>query len=73
MYWTARKPAKELTIRELLEDPITALMMRNDGVDRRSLELLLETVTTGTGVALPRSRTDPAGRQLGQVKWTTVE
>ena len=32
---------------ELLEDPVVDLVMKSDGVDRRSLELLFETVRIG--------------------------
>lgn len=32
---------------DLLEDPVVDLVMKSDGVDRRSLELLFETVRSG--------------------------
>ena len=32
---------------ELLDDPVVALVMKSDGVDRRSLELLFEQAHTG--------------------------
>ena len=32
------------TLAELIDDPLTGLVMKSDGVDRRDLELLLERV-----------------------------
>jgi hypothetical protein len=32
------------TLAELIDDPLTGLVMKSDGVDRRELELLLEQV-----------------------------
>ena len=32
------------SLAELMDDPLTALVMKSDGVDRRDLELLIEQV-----------------------------
>jgi hypothetical protein len=46
------------SLAELMEDPLTALVMKSDGVDRRDLELLLEQVARkrllATQLANPR-------------------
>ena len=34
----------EWTLAELVEDPLVGLVMKSDGVDRRSIELLFERV-----------------------------
>jgi hypothetical protein len=34
----------EYSLAELVEDPLVGLLMRSDGVDRRSIELLFERV-----------------------------
>ena len=35
----------ESSLAELVEDPLIGLLMKSDGVDRRSIELLFERVT----------------------------
>jgi hypothetical protein len=35
---------EESSLAELIQDPLVGLMMRSDGVDRRSIELLFERV-----------------------------
>jgi hypothetical protein len=36
----------EYTLAELVEDPLVGLLMKSDGVDRRSIELLFEQVAS---------------------------
>jgi hypothetical protein len=36
----------EYTFLELVEDPLVGLLMKSDGVDRRSIELLFERVAS---------------------------
>ena len=36
--------ATEYSLTELVEDPLIGLLMKSDGVDRRSIELLFERV-----------------------------
>ena len=42
------------TLAELIDDPLTGLVMKSDGVDRRELELLLEQVARKRLLAPPR-------------------
>ena len=35
------------SLAELVEDPVIGLMMRSDGVDRRTIEMLFERVAQG--------------------------
>jgi hypothetical protein len=37
----------EYSLVELVEDPLVGLLMKSDGVDRRSIELLFERVARG--------------------------
>jgi len=37
---------KEYTLVDLVEDPLVGLLMKSDGVDRRSIELLFERVAS---------------------------
>ena len=37
----------EYSFAELVEDPLVGLLMKSDGVDRRSIELLFERVARG--------------------------
>jgi hypothetical protein len=37
----------ESSLAELVEDPLIGLLMKSDGVDRRSIELLFERVARG--------------------------
>jgi len=46
----------EYTLVELVEDPLVGLMMKSDGVDRRSIELLFEQVASS-----PRYRETATG------------
>jgi hypothetical protein len=43
-YALKRIAIKERSPAELLDDPVVGLVMMSDGVDRQTLELLLETV-----------------------------
>ena len=47
----------ECSLTELLQDPLVGLMMRSDGVDRRSIELLFERIaaTRARGVVMVRA------------------
>ena len=36
--------AREYSLAELVEDPLVGLLMKSDGVDRRSIELLFDRV-----------------------------
>lgn len=38
------RKATEYSLAELVEDPLVGLLMKSDGVDRRSIELLFERV-----------------------------
>ena len=38
----------EYSLAELVEDPLVGLLMKSDGVDRRSIELLFERVARST-------------------------
>jgi hypothetical protein len=44
----------ESSLAELIQDPLVGLVMRSDGVDQRSIELLFETIaarrSAGSGV-----------------------
>ena len=46
----------EYRIEELLDDPLVALLMKSDGVDRRCLEEMLERVAEGHYRNLDRFR-----------------
>ncbi len=39
---------RECSLTELVEDPLVGLLMKSDGVDRRSIELLFERVARST-------------------------
>ena len=39
----------EYSLTELVEDPLVGLLMKSDGVDRRSIELLFERVARSLG------------------------
>ena len=41
------KVIAECSLAELVEDPLVGLLMKSDGVDRRSVELLFERVAGG--------------------------
>jgi hypothetical protein len=55
----------EYSFAELVEDPLVGLLMKSDGVDRRSIELLFERVARSPGTVRPRrARTaDRRGRR----------
>ena len=46
----------EYRLSELLDDPLVGLVMKSDGVDRRSLERLLEEVARDRGRDAARPR-----------------
>ena len=46
----------QCSLTELVEDPLIGLMMRSDGVDRRSIELLIARVSRERAQAARQSR-----------------
>jgi len=50
------KVIAECSLAELVEDPLVGLLMKSDGVDRRSVELLFERVVRGRARDLEGSR-----------------
>jgi hypothetical protein len=42
-------PMAESSLTELVRDPLVGLVMKSDGVDRRSIELLFERIGRGPG------------------------
>lgn len=44
---------EQLTLSELLDDPLTGLLMHSDGIDRTSLERLIEAVDRRRLPAMP--------------------
>jgi hypothetical protein len=45
-----RKAIAECSLADLVEDPLVGLMMRSDGVDRHTVELLFERVAQARDV-----------------------
>jgi hypothetical protein len=40
-------PGAESSLAKLIEDPLVGMIMKSDGVDRRSIELLFERIAAG--------------------------
>ena len=53
------KVIAECSLAELVEDPLVGLLMKSDGVDRRSVELLFERVARERAADLEGSRFRP--------------
>jgi hypothetical protein len=53
------KVIAECSLAELVEDPLVDLLMKSDGVDRRSVELLFERVARERATDLEGSRSRP--------------
>jgi hypothetical protein len=51
------RESKEYSVRELLDHPVVGQAMKTEGIDRRSLELMLD--TAGRDPRRTRDRADP--------------
>jgi len=56
-----REAIAECSLADLVEDPLVGLMMRSDGVDRHTVELLFQRVAQARDVDGARSRPEDEG------------
>jgi hypothetical protein len=57
-------PMAESSLTELVRDPLVGLVMKSDGVDRRSIELLFERIGRGLGPRLEAVRPRHARQEI---------
>jgi hypothetical protein len=60
------KAIAEYSLADLVEDPLVGLVMRSDGVDRRTVELLFERVARVRG-GLGNARSPLANKEI--LRW----
>jgi len=60
------------SLAELMDDPLTALVMKSDGVDRRDLELLLEQVARKRLLGNPTRKPSSASANRGDGAMLTL-
>jgi hypothetical protein len=56
----------EFSLADLVGDPLVGLMMKSDGVDRRSIELLFERVARDRAQGLGSVRPGLPGEEIGR-------